>query len=118
MNLRGHESGGRWIRFWFYQKRPTGVKTEVSDYQWYDTIPANVTLKGEALAHVPDWAQHSERGFKYGFEVMRDGLSKEASQTLSAKYQAIIRGATCMLLNLVGTPILKTKKKKSERKKK
>jgi hypothetical protein len=43
---------------------------DVEQFEWFDTEPNEAVLKEEAREVIPEWMSQSERGAKYGFEVL------------------------------------------------
>lgn len=68
-----------WVRLWHEGRCGSGLNSQDSEYCWYDVLPSDEILEDDARNHVPSWLEQSERGFRFGFEVLSelpDGVRK------------------------------------------
>jgi hypothetical protein len=88
-----------WIKFWAIQKTANGEGPPEEKYIWHDKLPSKDELEDYAEELAPEWMQHTERGFKYGWEVV-DPLPEEIRQKLALKWIDEIKRARRMLVIL------------------
>lgn len=90
-----------WIRFWHRGKCSSGINPEESIYRWYDSDidPKYLTekaLEAEADDWVPEWQKASERGYRYGFEILQD-LPPDVREKMVKETRYRIESSVAML---------------------
>lgn len=101
-----------WIRFWHQGRCPSGLNDIESSYEWFERRLDDNQLRDHADELVPSWRRDAERGYKYGFEVVRGRLPARIRDRLVANYERVKVNAERMLdiLNRLSKPEPKPKK--------
>lgn len=65
-----------WVRFWSHGMCGSGINPPEEFYEWYDKTPEQLDAReaemlDTAREYVPSWMEGSERGFEYGWEIVR-----------------------------------------------
>ena len=106
-----------WIRFWHQGRCPSGHNDEESRYEWFERRLDDNQLRDHADELVPSWRREAERGYKYGFEVVRGRLPARIRDRLVVNYERAKANAERMLDNLNSKKAVPKPKKLRSRKK-
>lgn len=92
-----------WVRFWASANCSSGLsKQETTAIDWFDTVEES-NLESWADEYAPSYITGSERGYRFGFEVL-DPLPEETKLKLIKRYQRDLQHADKMLGLLLGNP--------------
>ena len=104
-----------WVRFWADANCPSGISSPESTYSYFDRPLDEVKnaeeLKDMAEENIPSWMQGSERGCRYGWEIL-EVLPEPVRLNLIKGYERQKAYANRMIAILEGRPIPKPRKPK------